>query len=116
MNQEVKQETVQRPNKAKFVKTDSLRVRRETKKKVQAELAAINRKDFGRAVTADEYVALAITLIQPAHLVQLKERSLSNKDRMEKRYQEYCAAHGKVSKDEFIGILLAAGDETKVRK
>ena len=112
MSQEVKQETVQKQNKAKFVKTDSLRVRRETKKKVQAELAAINRKAFGRAVTADEYVALAITLIQPSHLDQLKDRSLSNKDRMEKRYQDYCAEHGRVSKDEFIGILLSAGTDT----
>ena len=109
MTQEVKQEAVQKQSKAKMVKTDSLRVRRETKKKVQAELAAINRKDFGRAVTADEYVALAITLIQPSHLEQLKERSLSNRDRLEKKFQEHCSKHGKVSKDEFLGLLLAAG-------
>ena len=91
------------------LKTDNLRVRRETKKKIQVELAALNRKDFGRKVTTDDYVQLAISLVKPEHLGSLKERTLSNKDRMEKRYQEYCAAHGKVSKDEFIGVLLASG-------
>ena len=116
MNQvvQIKQEAVSKQSKSKNVKTDNLRVRRETKKKVQIELAALNKKDFGRPVTADDYVALAITLLQPAHLDQLRQRTLSNKDRMEKRYQDYCAAHGKVSKDEFIGVLLADGGEAAV--
>jgi hypothetical protein len=91
------------------LKTDNLRVRRETKKKIQAELAALNRKDLGRKVTTDDYVQLAISLVQPEHTDALRGRTLSNKDRMEKRYQEYCAAHGKVSKDEFIGVLLSTG-------
>lgn len=114
MNTETNQ-VVTQPKKYK-VKTDNLRVKRETKKRIQNELASINRKDFGKPVTADDLVALAITLVQPFHLEQLKERSLSNKDRMEKKYQEYCAAHGKVSKDEFIGILLAGGNDTGSRK
>ena len=91
------------------LKTDNLRVRRETKKKIQTELAALNRKDFGRKVTTDDYIQLAISLVKPEHTDTLKERTLSNKDRMEKRYQEYCVAHGKVSKDEFIGVLLSSG-------
>jgi len=91
------------------LKTDNLRVRRETKKRIQTEIAVLNRKDFGRPVTADDYVALAITLIQPGHLDQLRERSLSNRDRIEKRFKDHCAEHGKVSKDEFLGLLLAAG-------
>ena len=108
-------ETVQsvQPSKKTKLKTDSLRVRRETKKKILTDLAALNRKDFGRAITADDYVALAISLLRPEHTDQLKERSLSTKDRMEKKYQEYCAAHGKVSKDEFIGILLGAEQSAK---
>ncbi|MGK5086518.1 hypothetical protein WDW86_03075 [Bdellovibrionota bacterium FG-2] len=105
-------QTVPTVKKTKL-KTDNLRVKRETKKKIQGELAVINRKNFGRAVTADEFVSLAITLLQPSHLEQLKDRSLSNKDRMEKRFQEYCAEHGKVSKDEFIGVLLSSGQGGK---
>lgn len=86
--------------------TDSLRVRRETKKRILVELATLNKKDFGKPITPDQYVNLAISLLRPEHLQSLKEQSLSNKDRMEKRYLDYCAEHGKVSRDEYIGILL----------
>lgn len=112
MNTETMQ-TTQTVKKTKLktakLKTDSLRVKHETKKKIQAEVAALNRKDFGRPITADDFVALAITLLKSEHLEQLKDRSLSNKDRMEQKYQDYCAANGKVTKDEFIGLLLDGG-------
>lgn len=89
--------------------TDSLRVRRETKKRILAELGILNKKDFGKPVTPDQYVNLAISLLRPEHLQSLREQSLSNKDRMEKRYVDYCSEQGKVSRDEFIGILLGHG-------
>jgi hypothetical protein len=91
------------------LRTDSLRVRKETKKKILGELATLNKKNFGRPITPDDYVALAISLMQSEHLTQLKEASLSNRDRFDQRYREYCSEKGKISKDEFIGILLAAG-------
>jgi|GEM_PF-2767348 len=97
------------PKKAKLVRTDNVRVRRETKKKILADLANLNKKDFGRKVTVDDYVQLAISFIKPEYLERLTEQSLSNRDRMELKYKEYCAANGKISKDEFIGLLLAAG-------
>jgi hypothetical protein len=88
------------------LRTENLRVRRETKRKILAELAALNRKELGRKVTADDYVALAISLIRPEHTEALRQRTLSNKDRLEQRYLDYCAQHGKVSKDEFLGLIL----------
>src|SRR4051812_324959 len=88
-------------------RTDYLRVGRETKKKILTELSNINRKNLGKPITPDQYVALAISLINPEHLEKLKEQSLSNKDRLEMRYQEYCEQHGKISKDEYLGILLS---------
>jgi hypothetical protein len=51
--------------KAKLVRTDNVRVRRETKKKILTDLAALNKKDFGRKITVDDYVQLAIALIRP---------------------------------------------------
>jgi hypothetical protein len=89
------------------VGTDSLRVRKETKKKILSDLATINKKDFGRKVTADDFVSLAISLLTPEHLQKLKDASLSNRDRLDQRFADYCVTHGKVSKDEFLGILLA---------
>lgn len=100
---------IQTQKKSKPVKTDSLRVKRETKKKIITELITLNKKDFGRKLTADDYVQLAISLLTSEHLQKLKEWSFSNKDRLEQRYQEYCSNHGKTSKDEFIGILLSNG-------
>lgn len=104
------QMTETKNNQLKKVKikatTESLRVKRETKKRVMAELATLNKKDFGKPVTPDQLVSLAISLLKPEHLQGLKDQSLSNKDRLDQKYIEYCAQNGKISKDEYIGILL----------
>ncbi len=91
--------------------TESLRIKRETKKKILSELAQLNKKEFGRPITPDQYVSLAISLLTKDHLESLREQSLSNKDRLEKRYTEFCARNGRISKDEFIGILLKSDME-----
>lgn len=100
------------PSKRQKLKTESLRVRRETKKRIQTELATLNRKDFGRKITADDFLTVAISLVQTVHLEEMKIRSLSNKDRLEILYKEHCEKRGKVTKDEFLGLLL----ESEVRK
>lgn len=100
---------LQTTKKPKPVKTDSLRVRKETKKKILSDLLSLNKKDFGRKLTADDYVQLAISLLTPDLLQKLKEKTLSNKDRLELKYQEYCSQNGKVTKDEFLGVLLSIG-------
>jgi hypothetical protein len=86
--------------------TDSLRVRKETKKKVLGELVALNKKEFGKPVSPDQYVALAISLLRPEHLKQLQDQSLTAKDRFDQKYRDYCTQNGKVSKDEYLGVLL----------
>ena len=83
-----------------------LRVRPETRKKVVQELERINKKEFGRKISLDRLVGLAITLIQPEHVKQLHDEALSNADRLELGYREYAAKHGPLSKDEFLGKLL----------
>jgi hypothetical protein len=109
MNPEL--ETVSSPAKVKAKPkssptTDYIRIRRETKKQILSDLATLNRKDFGKSITPDQYISLAITLLTPEHLDRLKGQSLTNKDRLEKKYREHCAAHGKISMDEFLGTLL----------
>lgn len=96
-------------NKAKAggVSTVGLRVKRETKRRVLSELARVNKKDFGRKVRADELIALALSLVEPKHLTELQERSLSNADKLDRQYQDYIKAHGSISKDAFLGKLLA---------
>jgi hypothetical protein len=103
------QETSKQSKSKTKLRTDSLRVRKETKKKILSELAILNKKDFGRPVTPDDYVSLAISLLRQEHLEQLKEGSLSNRDRLEQKYREYCSLNGKISKDEYLGVLLGKG-------
>jgi hypothetical protein len=85
----------------------SLRIRRETKRQIAVHLDAINKKDFGRRVRAEEYLALALSLITPQHLEALQEASLSNADRLERDYRAFIAEHGPISRDEYLGKRLA---------
>ena len=92
--------------KAKPGGTDSLRVSRETKKKVLSELSALNKKDFGKPILAEHYISLAISLLQSEHLEKLRAQSLTAQDRFEQKYKEHCSLNGKISKDDYLGILL----------
>lgn len=85
----------------------SIHTRKETKKRITADLARINKKDFGRVIRAEEYLALAVTLITPEHILQLQESSLSNADRLERDYRKYLAQFGPISKDDYLGKRLS---------
>lgn len=96
--------------KSKSVKSSahaSIRVRRDTRKRVLTDLARINKKDFGKNVRADEFIALAVSLVTSEHIVKLQEGSLSNSDRFERDYRNYVAQHGHISKDEYLGKRLS---------
>jgi hypothetical protein len=84
-----------------------IRVKKETRKKVLQDLTRINKKDFGRNIRADEYIALAISRITPGDITALQESSLSNADRLAKDYREHVAKHGPITKDEYLGKRLS---------
>lgn len=69
----------------------SIRIRRETRKRLLTELAKANKKDFGKKVRMDEYIALALSLIKPEHIESLQESSLTHADRFERDYRTYIA-------------------------
>lgn len=103
-------ETNSTEKKAKSGKSSahaSIRVRKDTRKRVLAELTRINKKDFGKNVRADEFIALAVNLVTSEHIVKLQEGSLSNSDRLERDYRTYVAQHGHISKDEYLGKRLS---------
>ena len=103
----VKIENVKHVSKSKTKPgTDSLRVKRETKKKILAELVTLNKKEFGKPITPDQFVSLAISLLQSEHLEKLREQSLTAKDRFDQKFKEHCSQNGKISKDEFLATLL----------
>jgi len=97
---------------AKKANAASLRVKAETRKRIVAELAKVNRKSFGRRVRVDQLLNMLLSLVKAEHIQKLQEDSLSNSDRLEMKYREHIKKHGAVSKDEFLGLLLGAeGDK-----
>ena len=84
----------------------SLRVKRETKKRIQVELAKVNKKDFGKKVRCDELIGTALSLLTEQHLKALQDGSMTNADRLEIQYRDYVKKHGATTKDEFLGTLI----------
>jgi hypothetical protein len=95
--------------KPNTVSTVPLRVKRETKRRIQAELAKVNKKAFGRKVRVDALIARAIGLLSDVDIAALQDASLSNADRLEQQFRDYAKTHAGVSKDEFLGKLLSSG-------
>lgn len=104
---ETKQDSKATKIKANLVTTTPIRVKRETRRKILLELAKANKKDYGRKLRAEDLIAFAITLLQPDHIKQLQESTLSNADRLDQQFKDYITKHGTLSKDAFIGKLLA---------
>jgi hypothetical protein len=103
---ETKQEIKSTKPKLK-VSTVALRVKRETKRLLQAELTKINKKTYGRNVRVDALIIRMLGYLSEADTLFLQEESLTNADRLEKEYQNYLKSNPKTSKDEFIGMLLS---------
>lgn len=101
----IKPEKIQKPKPA-GTSNVSLRVKRDTKRRVLQELAKMNKKDFGRSIKADDLIMLALSLIEPRHISLLQEATLSNADRLELMYREHVKKYGATSKDEFLGQLI----------
>lgn len=93
--------------------TEAIRVKKETKKKIQSLLLTINKKDFGQKVKIDDLICVALNLLTKEHHTKLQELSFTNKDRLEMQFKEYQLSNEKVSKDEFIGLLLSGKIELK---
>lgn len=48
------------------------------KRRVQAELAKVNKKDFGKKVRCDELIGTALSLLTEQHFKELQDGSLTN--------------------------------------
>jgi len=84
----------------------AIRIDLSTQKLVSSLLAKANRKSFGRKVKASQLVQLALSKLDDADIRQLQEKSLSNADRMEMKFREYCKRNSGATREEFLGHLL----------
>jgi hypothetical protein len=97
--------------------TVGLRLKRETKKRIQMELAKINKKDFGKKVRSDELIGTVLSLLTDRHIKELQDGSMTNADRLEIQYRNYVKKHGAITKDQFLGKILEASlSENRIEK
>ena len=85
----------------------SLRVKVVTKDSAMKILENANKKEFGRKVSMDELVNLALNNVTKEDIELLQKKSLRNKDRQDILRQIYCKKVKKVSEDEFIGVTMS---------
>ncbi len=84
----------------------TLRVSQDVRKKVTDLLTKINKKELGRKVKSDALLLKSLSLIELKHMEELQENSLTNADKLEKKYRDYISINGAISKDDFIGKLI----------
>ena len=85
----------------------AIRIDMATQKLVSSLLAKANRKSHGRKVKASQLVQLALSKLEDTDIRQLQENSLSNADRMEMKFREYCKRNSGATREEFLGQLLS---------
>ncbi len=83
-----------------------VRLQQSTFQKLTDLLAKVNQKEGGKRVRADDVILLALSMVSDSHIVQLRDKSLTNADRVDKAYRDYVVQKGVISKDAFLGLLL----------
>lgn len=97
-------------HQVKKVKTEKTSVLKkldpETGKILKLLKDKINKKSYGRSIRDTEIISLSLSLICPDHIQKLQESTLSEKDRLHIAHEDYVKENGKITLDQFIGILI----------
>lgn len=83
-----------------------VRIRTESKEKIDALLARVNKDRIGRKVKSDDLICFSIDLLTDAHLDQIGAKLLSNKERLEILYRKLAKTKRGLTREEFLGMLL----------
>ena len=84
-----------------------IRVKQRTKAKLEQLLKQANKDRVGRSIKANDLIWCGLALISDAHIAEIRDKALSNKDRMELLFQVFVREHRGATRDEFFGALLA---------
>ena len=84
----------------------AVRISKPTQKKLASILNKVNKKDFGKRIKADEVIKASLELITDSLIKNMQQNSLSNADLLEMKFKEMQKKNNKLTKDEFIGLLL----------
>ena len=86
----------------------TIRVRKPTANRIRSILTKLNRKQYGRKVTATDLINGALAHLDEDQLKQIQQLTFSNQDRLEMEYQKHCKENGRISEDDFLGLLLGS--------
>ena len=98
-NKKPKKEINKKHNQLKKIDLETARTLEQIKDKV-------NKKSFGRKIRDTEIIHIALGQINSDIIKHLQESTYSEKDRLAMAHEEYQKKHGKLSLDQFIGLLL----------
>ena len=90
----------------------SNRIKAETDRKLLAILKRLNSKEFGRKLRADDVIKLSISLLKDEHFKKLQDTTLTNTDRLELLYKQHSSKDKNITRDSFIGLVLAGKIDT----
>ena len=103
-------EQIENQNVTKVTKKTSnftaVRISKATQKKLSSVIGKVNKKDFGKRIKADDVIKAALDLLTESHIKSMQERSLSNADLLEMKFKEMQRKNSRLTKDEFLGLLL----------
>jgi len=91
---------------AKANVSSPVRLRAQSRAKLDALVARINEDRAGRRVKPDDLICYSLDLLTEQHLQEIGARLLSNKERIEILYSKLSKTKRGLSRDEFFGRLL----------
>ena len=91
---------------AKGNASSPVRLRAQSRAKLDALVARINEDRAGRRVKPDDLICYSLDLLTEQHLQEIGARLLSNKERIEILYSKLSKTKRGLSRDEFFGMLL----------
>lgn len=83
-----------------------IRVKQRTKAKLEQLLKQANKDRVGRSIKADDLIWCGLALVNDAHIAEIRDKVLSNRDRMELLFQSFVKERRGATREEFLGALL----------
>ena len=83
-----------------------IRVKQNTKAKLNELLQRANKQKLGRKVKTDDLICFGLDLLTDAHLEQICNKALTNKDRLELLFRKVAKEKRGITRDEFVGLLI----------
>ncbi|MFK7823643.1 MAG: hypothetical protein AB8G05_05775 [Oligoflexales bacterium] len=87
--------------------TIPIRISKPTSRVLRAIVNKCNKKSLGRKVKADDVIEKSLILLTNQEIEEIKNKTLSSKDKLEIELKMYSRKNGCISKDDFLQLILS---------